>query len=111
MHRKLETDLLPLDIEIERTLQNLRRITSVESRNMENQRERLQDIPEEEEEVERNKRPNTMEDFWRPIIQDKYSTVRQPAIVANNFELKPAFISMIQQHQFTGHPLKILISI
>ena len=41
MHRRLETDMLPLDTEIERTLQNLRRITSSESRNMANQRDRL----------------------------------------------------------------------
>ena len=75
MHRRLEAYMLPLVIEIERTLQNLRRITSAESRNMANQRERLQAIPEEEE-VERNHRPNTMEEFWRPIIQEEYSAVR-----------------------------------
>ena len=46
MHRRLEVDLLPLDTEIERTLQNLKRITNAESRNMENQRDRLQAIPE-----------------------------------------------------------------
>ena len=63
MHRRPEVDLLPLDTKIERTLQNLRRITSEESRNMANQRERLQAIPEEEEEVERPQRPNTMEEF------------------------------------------------
>ena len=67
MHKRLKADLLPLDIEIERTLQNLRRITSAKSKNMENQREILQAIPEEEE-VERNRSPNIMEDFWRPII-------------------------------------------
>ena len=39
-----------------------------------------------------------MEDFWRPVIRDEYSTVRQPAIDANNFELKPALIVMVQQH-------------
>ena len=70
MHRKPETDLLPLDIEIERTLKNLRKITSAESRSMENQRERMQAIPEEKKEAERPHKPNTMEDFWRPIIQD-----------------------------------------
>ena len=53
MHRKLEADMLPLDTEIERTIKNLRKITVTESRSMENQRERLQAIPEEEEEVER----------------------------------------------------------
>ena len=30
--------------------------------------------------------------------------MRQPAIKANNFELKPALIIMVQQHQYTGHP-------
>ena len=47
-----------------------------------------------------------MEDFWRPIIQEEYSAIRQPTVDANNFELKPAFITMVQQHQFTGHPTK-----
>ena len=56
----------------------------------------MQAIPEEEDEVERHQRPNTMEDFWRPIIQEKYSAVRQPAIEANNFELKPTLITMVQ---------------
>ena len=76
MHRKSEEDLLPLDTEIERTLRNLRKITSEKSRSMEYQRERLQAIPKEEEEAERPQRPNIMEDFWRPIIQGEYSTVR-----------------------------------
>ena len=44
-----------------------------------------------------------MEDFWRPIIREKCFVVRQPAIEANNFELKPALINMVQQNQFTGH--------
>ena len=46
----------------------------------------------------------TIKDFWRPVIQDEHSIVRQPAIEANNFELKPTLITMVQQHQFTGHP-------
>ena len=53
MHRKPEADLLPLATEIERTLKNLRKVTSAESTRMENQRERLQPIPDEEEEEER----------------------------------------------------------
>ena len=39
-----------------------------------------------------------MEDFWRPVIEEEYSIVRQPAIEANNFELKLALITMVQQH-------------
>ena len=45
-----------------------------------------------------------MEEFWRPIIQEEYSTVKQPYIEENNFELKLALIRMVQQHQFIGHP-------
>ena len=45
-----------------------------------------------------------MEDFFRLVIEDEYFVVRQPAIEANNFELNPALITMVQQHQFTGHP-------
>ena len=37
-----------------------------------------------------------MDDFWRPVIQDEYSAVRQPTIEANNFELKPALIALVQ---------------
>ena len=107
MHRKPEADLLPLDSEKKkRTLRNLRKITSAESRSMSNQRERLQAILEEEVEIERPQRKMTMEDFWRPSIQDEYSIVRQPAIEANNFELKPSLITMVQQHQFIGHPFE-----
>ena len=58
----------------------------------------------EEAVVERPKRQMTMEDFWRPAIQVEYSTVRQPAIKANNFQLKPTLITMVQQHQYTRHP-------
>ena len=47
-----------------------------------------------------------MEDFWRPVIQDEYSAVIQPAIEANNFELNPTLITMVQQHQFTEDPSK-----
>ena len=106
MHREPEADLLSLETEIERTLKNLRKITSAESKSMADQRERLHAIPEEEEEAERPQRPNTMEDFWRPIIQDGYFGVRQPTIEANNFELKPTLITMVQQHQFTSHPFE-----
>ena len=49
-------------------------------------------------------RQRMIQDFWRPIIRKEYSVVRQPTIEMNNFELKPALITMVQQHQFTGHP-------
>ena len=50
------------------------------------------------------KEQDTMEDLWKSFIQDKYLVMKQPAIDANDFELKPALITMVQQNQFTGHP-------
>ena len=70
---------------------------------MADHRERMQPILGEAE-TERPQRQMTMEDFWRPVIQDEYSIVKQPAIEADNFELKPTLITMVQQHQFTVHP-------
>ena len=61
-----------------------------------------QHIPTEA--VDRPQGQRTMEDFWKPVIRDDYYIVRQPAIEANNFELKPALITMVQQNQFTSHP-------
>ena len=49
------------------------------------------------------KEQDTMEDLWKSFIQDKYLAVKQPAIDANDFELKPTLIAMVQQNQFTGH--------
>ena len=48
------------------------------------------------------KAQNTMEDLWKSFIQDKYLALKQPAIDANDFELEPALITMVQQNQFTG---------
>ena len=52
-----------------------------------------------------------MKAFWRPIMQEEYFILRQPAIEANNFELKPALISMVQQTSSLAIPLKIPMSI
>ena len=62
MCRKPEAFLMPLDTEIEKTLRNLRKITSVKSKSMAYQRERLQPIPEEAE-TERPQRKMTMRTF------------------------------------------------
>ena len=104
MHRKQNTDLIPTDTELEITLRSLRKTKKAENSAMAEER---QDQTEGQRTAAR--RPpitDTMEDFWRPIIQDEYSAIRQPTVDANNFELKPALITMVQQHQFTGHPTK-----
>jgi len=38
----------------------------------------------------------TLRDFITPGVQGIDSSIAQPAVDVNNFELKPAFISMVQ---------------
>ena len=102
MHRKQNIDLIPADTELEKTLRSLRKIKKAENSTMADERQEQND--EHREAARRPPITETMEDFWRPIIQDEYLAIRQPAVEANNFELKPALITMVQQHQFTGHP-------
>ena len=102
MHRKPESDLSTLDTELERTLRNLRKVKRVGKATMAD--ERINHTVEQETVAERLQRQDTMEDFWRLVIQAEYSAVRQPAVEANNFKLKLALITMVQQHQFTCHP-------
>ena len=105
MHRRSEVELFPLDIEIEKTLRNLKNVREVEKAAMVEQREINQNIPIAATGGPQQ-RQRTMEDFWRPVIREEYSTIRKPPIKANNFELKPALITMVQQNQFIGHPSK-----
>ena len=102
MHRKQDSDLIPADTELERRLRSLRKTKREEKATMADERH---DQTEEQRTAAR--RPpitDTMEDFWRPIIQEECFAIRQPTVDANNFELKPALITMVQQHQFTGDP-------
>ena len=102
MHRKQDYDMIPEDTELERTLKSLRKTKRAESAAM--SYERHDQIEEQRTTARRPPINDTMEDLWRPIFQEEYSAIRQPTVDANNFEIKPALITMVQQHQFTGHP-------
>ena len=74
MHRKQDSDLLPADTELERTLRSLRKTKKAENTAMADERH---DQTEKQRAAPR--RPpitDTMEDFWRPIIQEEYSAIR-----------------------------------
>ena len=47
----------------------------------------------------------TLMDFVTPGVQDIASSIACINVDANNFELKPALISMVQQSQFGGNLL------
>ena len=49
-------------------------------------------------------RESTLGDCWRPMMNEDYSGIHHWPIDANNFELKPTLINMIQQQQFGGSP-------
>ena len=102
MHMKQDSDLISADTELEKTLRSLRKTKRAENVAMAEER----DDQTTEQRIASRRPPitDTMEDFWRPIIQEEYFAIRQPTVDVNNFELKPALITMVQQHQFTGHP-------
>ena len=102
MHRKPDSNPFPVDTELERTLRSLRKVSRAKKATIAD--ERIDQTVEQETAAERPPMQDKMEDFWRPVIQAEYSAVKQPTIDANNFELKPALITMVQQNQFTGHP-------
>ena len=79
--------------ELERTLRSLRKTKRVENAAMVDER-----LEQKEEQTTAARRPpitDTMEDFWRHIIQEEYFAIRQPTVDANNFELKPTLITMV----------------
>ena len=102
MHMKQDPHLILAYTELERTLRSLRKKKIAENTVMADERHDQKE--EQRTAVRRPPITDTMEDLWRPIIQEEYSTIRQPTVDANNFELKPSLITMVQQHQFTGHP-------
>ena len=67
MHRKPESYMFPLDTELERTLRNLRKVRRVETTMM--AKERMGQTVKQETATERPLMQDTMEDFWRPVIQ------------------------------------------
>ena len=86
---------------MERTLKELKEDKRAETATMTD--EGLNGAANKECAAEVLREQDTMEDLWESFIQDKYLAVKQPAIDANDFELEPALITMVQQNQFTGH--------
>ena len=74
MHRKQDSDLFSADTELERTLKSLRKTKRVENAAMED--ERHDQTEEQRTAARRPPLTDTMEDFWRPIIQEEYSAIR-----------------------------------
>ena len=86
--------MIPVDTELERTLKELKEDKKrAETAAMTD--EGLNSAANKEGAIEVLKEQDTMEDLWKSFIQDKFLAVKQQAIDANDFELKPALITMV----------------
>ena len=96
MRRTRSLNLLPFDPEIDRTYRRLnrerRRSTSAPNR------QSIMDPPFVEGGGERR----ALRDYAAPNVAGTISGIRRPTIQANNFEIKPSFIQMVQSNQFGG---------
>lgn len=45
-----------------------------------------------------------LKDFAVPSDEEPHTSIVRPAIAANNFELKPSLLQIVQQNQFSGNP-------
>ena len=89
MRRSRSAETLPFDPEIERTLHQLRRENRI------NQGVQMGD----------NQIQNAAWALWDYTIPTVAGpAILRPAIPANNFELKPSLIQMVQTNQFGGYP-------
>ena len=102
------TGLTPIDPEIEKTLTQLRQerrkhqASAIEEDTLLNQ---MADQDPGEVHPILPHEPKSLRDYAVPLVREIHSSIRQPAIQANNFEIKPAIIQMIQTAvQFSGLP-------
>ena len=56
--------------------------------------------------AEQNNQQREIRDYFKPMINDNYSSIARQSVNANNFELNLALINMVQQNQFGGSPLE-----
>ena len=103
MSKKSSTELLPFEPEIERTLfkQKKAEAGNVEMEDQNN--DRFNEGHSDHNEIPRLREP-TLGDCWCPMMNKDYLGIFHQPIDANNFELKPTLINMVQQKQFGGSP-------
>ena len=93
MTRNNPSEFFEEDPEIERTTLRVLRI-----RRLQRQEELVEEPVMAEPEQQR-----TMSDYARPSLMGTESSIVRPAVAANNFEIKPNIIQMVQQYvQFDG---------
>ena len=83
MQRANNSNLLPFDPKIERTLRRIRKkkknVALVMGANDNN----------------RNNQQWALRDYFKIVVNDNYSRIWRPIVDASNFELKPTLINMV----------------
>jgi len=51
---------------------------------------------------------HTLREYATPSTDEPHAVIVYPAVEANNFEIKPALINLVQQNQFSGSPIEDL---
>ena len=98
------SELIQEDPEIDRTLQNFRHTQRQRAESYRiRQSEMEQNMGEEIQAAAAARQPRTMSDYARPNLMGTESSILRPTVAANNFEIKPNVIQMVQQFiQFDG---------
>ena len=47
---------------------------------------------------------HTLMEYATPSTEEPYAIIVYPTVKGNNFQIKPALISLVQQNQFFGSP-------
>ncbi|XP_024017966.1 uncharacterized protein LOC112090583, partial [Morus notabilis] len=45
-----------------------------------------------------------LRDYFKLVVNENYSGIQRQQVNANNFELKPTLVNMVQQNQYGGLP-------
>ena len=94
MRRTRSLDLVPIDLDTNKTLRKL---------NKKHKQQVIQEVPAmgDENHVDNGVPNRVLKDYYVPNVG--VSSIRRPPIQANNFEIKPTIIQMIQSSiQFGG---------
>ncbi|MED6159419.1 hypothetical protein PIB30_042194 [Stylosanthes scabra] len=90
---------LGYDYELERTL--LRRRREARRARQAELEQQLNMATNNEDDMNTDNNRVTLGQYINPTSESCGSTIRRPAIQANNFELKPSLIQLVQQDQFS----------
>ena len=92
--------LIPFDFELEMAVQRRR-----QHRDKMNEREDERNPPPRQQAPQQGQNgQRTMRDYVSPNVQSDQNPIVRSTVAANNFEIKPAMIQMIQNSQFSGFP-------